>query len=321
MPARWTSRRTPAALAAAATAAGPSALTRSYPPGGGLRSAVIDAQLVGGARRTAWPPSTGRLRQVLEAPTAGGGGGAGGSRCRVQAHPPRRHRRLDGNQGPVLAAGLTEGEAVGARPIRRSSMAILEAVDHVRHAGASTRQIALIVQLAPAVRARRREDVRLQVVWVEDVVTCIVSARRRHAAGAVPDRRARTSRPTTRCSRSSARASARATCARCTCRWRSSAPRPADVRAAQPAAHAGRAGAVRERQRHDGRTRSSSSSGSGRAASRSTSAARASTPEGDAGRATRISSKYLPARRLVRRFTWRSERDSSCRPARSRMSS
>ena len=61
-------------------------------------------------------------------------------------------------------------------------------------------------------------------------------------------------------------------------------------------------------------TRSSSSSASARAASRSTCAARACSPRRRHRRATRISSKYSPARRLVRRLTWRSVRDSSCRP-------
>ena len=215
-----------------------------------------------------------------------------------------------GTPGPYLA-GRRRGEAAVLASGIESVAILRPSIMFGGPDAAFVKALARIVKLAPAVPVPGDGSVRLQVVWVEDVVRCIVQLADDMRPGQFPI--GGPDQPTYDevldiIGEGLGKSHVRKLHLPDVALRRAG---QAAVGAAEPAAHAGRARAVRERQRRRRPTRSSSSSASARAASRSTCAARASTPEALAARATRISSKYSPARRLVRRLTWRSERDSS----------
>ena len=187
-----------------------------------------------------------------------------------------------GPPGPYLAGRRRGDAAVLASGIE--SVAILRpSIMFGGEDAAFVKALARLVKLAPAVPVPGDGTVRLQMVWVEDVVRCIVQLADDMRPGQFPI--GGPDQPTYDevldligeglGKRHVRKVHLPVPFFAVQARLLSLLP--------EPAAHAGGARALRERQRHDDRTRSSSSSASARAASPSTCAARASTPDARRG--------------------------------------
>ncbi len=203
-----------------------------------------------------------------------------------------------GEPGPYLAGRRRGDAAVLASGIE--SVAILRpSIMFGGRDSAFVKALARLVKLSPAVPVPGDGSVRLQLVWVEDVVRCVMQLADDMRARAVPDRRSgpadlrRGARHHRRGPRQAPRAQgapaaaglrgAGAGCCPCCPARRSRRPRSSCSRAT-----------TRRRP-----TRSSSSSTSGRAASRSTCAARASSTSVDSARPARPGSPRSTRRRGV----------------------
>ena len=159
------------------------------------------ASLAAPARASTSSSTSRRSRPIASRPPGGydrvnaeGAGRAGRRRAQRRAYAGFVHLAgidtTTGTPGPYLA-GRRRGEAAVLASGIESVAILRPSIMFGGPDAAFVKALARLVKLAPAVPVPGDGSVRLQMVWVEDVVTLHRPARRRHAAGAVPDRRPR----------------------------------------------------------------------------------------------------------------------------------